>query len=257
MSSVGAPAPAARRAPADYPGCPDTVLLALERGRALRAPRWGIPDFLIALLGFLVLSVPAVLLGEFAGWPLAWTLLLSVLLPWLALGGWPLLTTWLQGNGPVIDLGIRFTWRDVGWGLIGGIAALVLGGLMALGLQALFPELTSAAAEAGEELKAEGPLAAVAIFAVCVGLGAPVIEELAFRGLGYNALRKRGLPTGWVIVITTVAFSLFHFEPTRIPILLASGAVLGILRWQTRGVGAPIVAHAVNNLPGAAFLLLG
>ncbi len=254
---VMAGVPARRRAPADYPGCPDTVGIALERGRVLRAPRWGIPDFLIALLGFILLSVPAVLVGEFAGWPLAWTLLLGVTLPWLALGGWPLLTTWLQGNGPVVDLGIRLTWRDVGWGIIGGAAALVVGGAIALGLQALFPELTSAAAEVGEDLKAEGPLVAVLVFALCVGLGAPIVEELAFRGLGYNALRKRGLSTGWVIVITTVAFSLFHFEPTRIPILLASGAVLGVLRWQTRGVGAPIVAHAVNNLPGAAFLLLG
>ncbi|MEK9811282.1 MAG: CPBP family glutamic-type intramembrane protease, partial [Candidatus Nanopelagicales bacterium] len=75
--------------------------------------------------------------------------------------------------------------------------------------------------------------------------------------LGYNALAKRGLPTWAVIGITTVAFSLFHLEPVRIPILLASGAILAVLRWQTRGVGAPIVAPMVNNVPGAAFLLWG
>lgn len=142
-------------------------------------------------------------------------------------------------------------------GVLGGFAALIAGGAIAVGLQALIPDLNSAAAEVGEELKADSSIAVMAIFALCIGIGAPIVEELAFRGLGYDALRKRGVPTLWVIVITTVVFSLFHLEPTRIPILLASGAILGILRWRTRGLGAPIVAHAVNNLPGAAFLLLG
>ena len=98
---------------------------------------------------------------------------------------------------------------------------------------------------------------ALIVFALCVAIGAPIAEEIAFRGMAYNALAKRGLHAAWVIAITTVAFSLFHLEPIRIPILLASGLILGVLRWQTRGLGAPIVAHAVNNMPGAAFLLVG
>lgn len=244
-------------APADYPGCPVTVDIAIARGRVLRAPRWGIVDFLVSLLGFVVLSVPIVLLAEATDMSLGATVLLGTAVPWIALGGWPLFTTWLQGNGPRIDLGLRLTWRDLGWGVVGGLAALMAGGAIALGLQALIPDLNSAAAEVGEELQAESPFIVVAVFALLVGIAAPIVEELAFRGLGYNALRKRGISTGWVIVITTVAFSLFHLEPTRIPILLASGAILGVLRWQTRGLGAPIVAHAVNNLAGAAFLVLG
>lgn len=246
-----------RFAPADYPGCPITVDIAIARGRTLRAPRWGIVDFLIALLGFVVLSVPIVLLTEAFDMSLGATVLLGTVVPWIALGGWPLLTTWFQGNGPRIDLGLRLTWRDLGWGVVGGLAALMVGGAIALGLQVLIPDLNSAAAEVGEELQAGSSFVVVVLFALCVGIGAPIVEELAFRGIGYDALRKRGVPTVWVIVITTVAFSLFHLEPTRIPILLASGAILGVLRWKTRGLGAPIVAHAVNNLAGAAFLLLG
>lgn len=244
-------------APADYPGCPDTVSVAVAAGRALRPPRWGIPDFLIALLGYVVLSVATVLALDFAGLPLTWVALIGVVVPWLALGGWPVITTWFQGNGPRIDLGLRLTWRDVGWGVIGGVAALVAGGTIALILQAIFGDLTSSAGDVGQQIRDEGPPVAVLAFALCVAFGAPVIEELAFRGLGYNALAKRGLPTAWIIVITTLAFALFHLEPIRIPILLASGAILAILRWRTRALGAPIIAHVVNNLPGAAFLLLG
>ncbi|MBM3688930.1 MAG: CPBP family intramembrane metalloprotease [Actinobacteria bacterium] len=245
------------RPPADYPGCPTTVDLALRAGLSLRAPRWGIVDFLISLLGFVILSVPIVLIGESVDLPLSMIVILGTVVPWIALGGWPLITTWFKGNGPRIDLGLRLTWGDLGWGVLGGFAALIIGGVIAVGLQALIPDLNSAAAEVGEELKADSSIAVMAIFALCIGIGAPIVEELAFRGLGYGALRKRGVPTLWVIVITTVVFSLFHLELTRIPILLASGAILGILRWRTRGLGAPIVAHAVNNLPGAAFLLLG
>ena len=178
-------------------------------------------------------------------------------MPWLALAGWPLLTTSFQGNGPRIDLGLSLTWRDLGWGLIGGVAALVAGGTVAIVLQSLTGEFNSAAGEIGEDLRAEGPMLALIVFALCVAIGAPIAEEIAFRGMAYNALAKRGLNTAWVIAITTVAFSLFHLEPIRIPILLASGLILGVLRWQTRGLGAPIVAHAVNNLPGAAVLLVG
>ena len=249
------PAPRALRA--DYPGCPATVDAALARGDVLRWPRWGIPSFIIALAGFLVLSVITVVAASILDLSLSWTVLLGTTVPWLALGGWPLLVTWLRGNGPRIDLGLRLDWRDLGWGVIGGVAALFLGGLIAAGLQALFPDLTSAAADVGEELRAEAPYPAVVAFAVCVALGAPIVEEIAFRGLGYDSLAKRGLRSGWVIVITTLVFSAFHLEPLRMPILLASGAVFAILRWRTRALGASIVAHAINNLPGAAFLLLG
>lgn len=231
--------------------------MALADGLVLRTPRWGIPSFLLALAGFLILSVVAVVVAEVLDLSLAWTVLLGTTLPWLGLGGWPLMATWLRGNGPRIDLGLRLTWTDVGWGLLGGLAALLLGGLVATGIQALFPDLTSAAAEVGEELRGTGPYPAVVLFALCVSIGAPIVEEIAFRGLGYNAIAKKGVASGWVIVITTVAFAAFHLEPLRMPILLVSGAIFGLLRWRTRALGASIVAHAVNNLPGAAFLLLG
>jgi membrane protease YdiL (CAAX protease family) len=244
-------------APADYPGCPITVDIALAQGRQLRAPRWGIPDAIIPLLGFVLISAAVAAGGSLLDIPLPWLLLLGISLPWIALAGWPLLTTSFQGNGPRIDLGLRLTWSDVGWGVIGGFAALMAGGAIALLLQAIFGEFTSAAGEVGNQLRDEGPMLAVIAFALCVAIGAPIAEEIAFRGMAYNALAKRGLSTVWVIAITTVAFSLFHLEPVRAPILLASGLVLGLLRWRTRSLGAPIVAHAVNNLPGAAFLLLG
>ena len=108
---------------------------------------------------------------------------------------------------------------------------------------------TSAGGEVAQEISAGGNRVAMVAFAIVVALGAPVIEELAFRGLLFNALRKRGVGALWTIVITTVAFAVIHLEPTRIAVLLGIGALLGVLRWRTG-------AHAMVNAPAAVVFAL-
>ena len=245
--------------PGWYPGAPVTVDDALEAGRELVAPRWGIPDALLAIVGSLLLAVVAVVVvaGTVgAGAASGVTLLVGLLVPWLALAGWPLLATRLRGNGPVVDLGIRLRRADWVWGLGGGIAALALGIVAGLLTQAIVGEYDSAAGDAAQELADSGQRPVLVAFAVLVALGAPVAEELAFRGLLFASLAKRGVPAALNVTLTTVAFALFHFEPTRIGVLLVIGAVLGVVRWRSRSLGAAIVAHGVNNLPGAIGLLL-
>lgn len=244
---------------AAYPGCPITVEEALARGRVLTRPRWGLPDIAYTFVGALIFSVIGVVIVVIAqqlfDLSLAWLLLIGLTTPWIALAGWPLLVTAWRGNGPRIDLGLRLTWADVGWGVLGGLAALLLSGMVALALTALVGDFNSAAGEVAADIAASGPLLALIIFALLVAVGAPIVEEIAFRGMAYNALAKKGLHPAWVIAITAIIFAAFHLEPTRLPILLVSGTIFGVLRWFTKGLGAPIVAHAVNNAPGALFLL--
>ena len=67
----------------------------------------------------------------------------------------------------------------------------------------------------------------------------------------------RGLAPWLTVTLTTAAFAVFHFEPTRLLVLVVIGAVLGYVRAaDRRSLGASIVTHAVNNLPGALGLLL-
>lgn len=230
---------------------------ALTQGRALRAPRWGLWDVLIGLVG----SVLVGLLAAVALWaldaPIGLSILLGTVAPWIVLAGWPLLITRLRGNGARIDLGLRLSWRDTGWGLIAGFVALLVSGMAALGMQALVPELTSAAAEAAEELEAESGRASIVVFALLVMVGAPIVEELFFRGLFFSALRKRGVNAFLTIVITAVVFAGFHLEPTRFLVLLPTGLVLGWVRWRTGSTGAAMLAHGVVNAPGAIALLVG
>ena len=243
--------------PADYPGCPITVPEALAEGRVLVAPRWGLWDVVIGGVGALVIGAAAA--GALAAMnaPSDALILLGTGLPWLAFAGWPLIATARRGNGPRIDLGLRLTWGDTGWGFLTGFAGLLLAGIAALITRLLQPDVSSAAADAAKELQEQSGRLALVLFALMVMVGAPVVEELFFRGLLYASLRKRGISAAFTIIITGLVFAGFHFEPTRFLILLPTGLLLGWVRWKTGSTGASMVAHGVVNAPGALVLLFG
>ncbi|MFM8514986.1 MAG: lysostaphin resistance A-like protein [Actinomycetota bacterium] len=243
------------RAPADYPGCPATVSAAESAGVPLVAPRWGIPDALITVALSVVLAVIAGVVALVWDLRLGIAVIAGIVAPWIGLLGWPLLCTRLRGNGPRIDLGLRLTWSDVGLGVGVGFLGLLLAGAIALLTQGVVGEFNSAAGEIALELQDEGTLAMFA-FAVAVMVGAPIVEEIAFRGMVFNSLRKRGLSAVWTIAVTALVFAAFHLEPVRFFILLPIGVLYGWLRWRTGALGAPIIAHMVNNGPAAVVLLL-
>lgn len=241
----------------DYPGCPVAVTEAEAAGRTLVPARWGLWSAVITIggAGFLGVLVAVPLLAVDA--PLAVVAIVGTLVPWIALAGWPLFVTRWKGNGPRIDLGLRLTWSDVGWGVGAGVVGLLAAGLVALITQQIVGDFNSAAGDVAEDLRGEGPYLAVLIFAVMVMVGAPIVEEIAFRGMLFNALRKKGLGAVWTIVITAVLFSAFHFEPVRFFLLLPIGLAYGWVRWKTGSLGASMVAHGVNNAPAALVVLMG
>lgn len=243
--------------PADYPGCPATVAEAAARGEVLRTPRWGLWDVLIGLAGTVVIGIAVGGALWWADAPVAVQVLIGTTAPWLFLAGWPIFITRLRGNGPRMDLGVRLTWRDTGVGVLAGIVALVVSGIAALASQAIFPEVTSTAAEAAAELEESAGRTSIVIFAMLVMVGAPIVEELFFRGLFFSALRKRGVGAALTIVITAIVFASFHLEPLRFFILLPTGIILGWVRWRTGSTGSAMVAHGLVNTPGAIALLVG
>jgi len=151
---------------------------------------------------------------------------------------------------------LRLTWSDVRLGIGVGLAGLLIAVVVALITQGIAGDFTSAAGEIALELQGEGT-AAMFVFAVAVMVGAPIVEEIAFRGLFFNALRKKGLGVLLTILISAAVFAAFHFEPIRFFILLPIGILYGWLRWKTGALGAPIIAHMINNGPAAVVLLLG
>lgn len=243
--------------PADYAGCPTTVTEALADGRQLRRPRWGLGDVVITLGLTVLLALVVGGLLEAIGASAGVTVIAGGLAGWVGLAGWPMFITKWRGNGPRIDLGLRLTWYELGWGVVTGVIALVLAAVLTLISAAIFGEFDSAAGEVARSIVAESNRFALIGFGLMLMVGAPIAEELAFRGLLFAGLRKRGVRPTLTVVITAVAFALFHFEPVRLGVLIAIGLVFGVARARSGSLGVSIVAHAVNNAPGAIFVMLG
>ena len=66
--------------PADYPGCPVTVEVALSQGRVLRSPRWGLGDVFIMLGATVLVGLVASSLIDGAGATLGVTVIIGGLL---------------------------------------------------------------------------------------------------------------------------------------------------------------------------------
>lgn len=87
---------------------------------------------------------------------------------------------------------------------------------------------------------------ALAIVAV---IGAPLSEELLFRGFLQSALAKSRLGFANAAVITTVAWTALHagYSLAGLGEVFLVGLVLSWLLWQTGSLWVPIICHAVYN----------
>ncbi|MBQ7420696.1 MAG: CPBP family intramembrane metalloprotease, partial [Prevotella sp.] len=82
------------------------------------------------------------------------------------------------------------------------------------------------------------------IIAICIG--APVAEELIFRGAIQRTLHKKVGPIA-AIVIAAAIFGVIHMNPVQVFGAFLMGLVLGWLYYRTGSVWPGIVFHAVNN----------
>ena len=247
-----------------YLGAPATVVAAVAEGRELKAARWGLLDVVITIVGALMIPVIILSVAVSAGLPQHGSaiLILGSVTVWLPLAGWPWLTTYLQGNGVRIDLGYVFRRVDLLWGIGGGVACFVLATPVGWLTEHFFGSFDSAAGNAA--LQSNSPRWVLVLYAIMICVGAPLFEELAFRGLVFAAVAKRmarhqtsvRMVLGIAGLWSTMLFAGIHLELIRVPVLLVIGAVLSYLRARTGRVGSSVIAHAVNNIPGALSIAL-
>lgn len=157
-------------------------------------------------------------------------------------------------RGDWSTLGISWDRRAIG-DAVGGAAfgLLLIGGFLAasfainggrLEMDALVKTLLGSTTGMG-----------LALGAVVVVIGAPIIEEVYFRGILFEKLARRDM---WLaILVTTVLFTAVHGALVIVPIMLL-GAALAWKR-QRRSLWYTIGAHAAWNLVvlsvGASMLL--
>jgi membrane protease YdiL (CAAX protease family) len=231
----------------------------------VRERRWGLGDVVTGLvLGFavsqvvlsIVLAATDRTLDEVDDLPLSLVLLSQAGL-WVGLFGVPWFVTRTKGAGLVADLDLRARWRDL-WvgGSLGTVLQLAVLPLLYWPLLELLDKTSTDLEEPARELtdRADGAIGVI-LLVLIVGLGAPIVEEVFYRGLLLGALMKRGLSAGVSVGITAVVFGISHAQALQLPALALFGAVAGILRVRYDRLGPAIAAHVAFNMVTVIALL--
>jgi membrane protease YdiL (CAAX protease family) len=149
------------------------------------------------------------------------------------------------------DFGWRFQLGDLWRGGIVLVLSLIAAGIAVLPW--LHDNDASRTADQFQRAIGSFPAAAVALFALAAVVAAPLLEELAFRGLLQRSLTKQfGL--GPAIGLQAILFGAYHFTPglgrynyAHIATTTAFGVIAGISAARWKRLGPSIIAHAVIN----------
>lgn len=220
---------------------------------------------LVAVAGAVVGTALAAALGRFGlalvDDSVAAALALSQVGLWVGLLGACIVASRHYGTGRVLDdYAFRFRPSDVALGF--GLSWLArLGGIvLVLPLVLLSEDLMGSNTEQLEELASDPAVLVVLLLAMV--LGAPVIEELFFRGLLLRSLQCK-LRAGPAVAVQAVLFGLVHVTVGQgagnISIVIATaaaGVVFGVTALRCRRLGPAVTAHGFFNLVPAIVLVV-
>ncbi len=80
-------------------------------------------------------------------------------------------------------------------------------------------------------------------------LMAPIVEEVAFRGIALGALLSRGISPAGAVVLSSFAFAFSHlqYSPAAMFVVFLSGVGFAVLRLISGTILVPILAHMSAN----------
>lgn len=222
------------------------------------APRsWGLGQvlagFFVALFGSSLLGVAWLAVTGGSDLGLAGLAVAQIGL-WAGFLGSPWYASRRKGSGSLArDFGLVTRARDAVIGIPTGLACQF--GLVPLVYLPLSRFVdTSELDRPVRELVSKAPGWSFLALAAAVVLGAPLIEELFYRGLMLRAFEHRVGPVP-ALFASSVWFGATHFQPLQFPALAAFGAVLAWLTLRTGRLGPAIWAHVSFN--AATMILLG
>jgi CAAX protease family protein len=169
---------------------------------------------------------------------------------WAGLVGAAIWWSRVYGTGSVVaDFGYRIaTWWDVPLGVGVGLACQY--GLVPLVYRPFEHFDHNLSRQLGQPAHREAGAAhsnpSVVVLLLFLAVGAPLVEELFFRGLLLQSLSRWANPVVGVVG-SALLFALAHFERLQFLGLALFGVVLGLMAWRLRRLGPGIAAHISFN----------
>lgn len=207
-----------------------------------------------AILGILGSAIAIVAIGADPESPPRRQLIVIVASLALQWAGWSAGAVHLSrryGSGhPLSDL--RARWRPIDV-VVGTAAALVTTFILVpllyvalLSIGVIDQRSLTKVDDPAQDLSAAARGPSFALLVLLVGIGAPLMEEVVFRGLLQTAaVRRFGALPG--VIGVAAFFGLSHLQLLQFPALALFGLVLGTLVYRTRRLGPAVVAHVVFN----------
>jgi membrane protease YdiL (CAAX protease family) len=97
-----------------------------------------------------------------------------------------------------------------------------------------------------------------AIFWVSIVFLGPFFEEVLFRGFLFEGFSRSRLGVAGTIFLTALVWAGFHLQYGffEIASIFVLGLILGVMRYKTGSIWAPMIMHAFNNLVAVLLLSL-
>lgn len=154
------------------------------------------------------------------------------------------------------DYGLRFQWVDLVGVPLGVLTQLVLLELVYWPLRSLFPNQfdKDSVEKVARNLFDRLDGGWLVLLVLIVVVGAPVIEELLYRGLIFRTLDGQ-IAAPLAIVGSALWFAAAHFQPVQFAGLFVIGLVLATCVQRTGRLGMAIVTHAAFNATTVLLLL--
>ena len=175
-----------------------------------------------------------------------WTLPVGQIGLWAGFALTAVVAATFRGNGLRRDFGLSMKASDVPLGLaVGVFAQLFVVWLIYAPFQMFFDfDVSEAARQITDRAASRSDIALVMLGVV---VGAPIFEELFFRGLALRAFeRKWGAAAG--VLVSSAIFGAAHLQLLQFPALMAFGIIAALLVRRYRRLGPAIWAHIGFNL---------
>ena len=222
--------------------------------------------FSVAVIGALLIAgITGYASKDAASWPL-WLVAITQIPQWVGLFGvcWFASRTW--GTRDLRrDYGLAVRGSDAVGFPIGVVLQLVFVPALYKALGPLYRAIFKAKGWSAFDIskvenpakelaeKGRGALGATLLILVVV-VGAPLFEELFFRGLVLRSFAAR-YNDGLALVGSALMFALIHFQPLQFPALVMFGLVVGYAAQRTGRLGLGMAIHAGFNATAVVKLL--